>query len=108
MRGILHILAHFLVPAALASQFEKYTDSGKRWYYYWAIMSATMVIDLDHLLANPVYDPNRCSIGFHPLHSFWAIGMYVLLLIPQKTRVVSVGLLVHIMLDGIDCMMIQV
>jgi hypothetical protein len=68
-------------------------------------MSATMVVDLDHLLANPVYDPGRCSIGFHPLHSFWAIGAYALLLIPEKTRVISIGLLVHMMLDSIDCVM---
>ena len=77
----------------------------KGWGTYWAIMSATMVVDLDHLLANPVYDPGRCSIGFHPLHSFWAIGAYALLLIPEKTRVISIGLLVHMMLDSIDCVM---
>jgi len=68
-------------------------------------MSATMVVDLDHLLAHPIYDPGRCSIGFHPLHSFWAIGAYSLLLIPDKTRVIAIGLMVHMMLDGIDCVL---
>jgi len=64
-----------------------------------------MLVDLDHLLADPVYDPGRCSLGFHPLHSIWAIGVYVLLIFPKKTRVISIGLLVHMMLDGIDCAM---
>ena len=31
-------------------------------------MLATMVVDLDHLLADPILDPQRCGIGFHPLH----------------------------------------
>jgi len=105
MRGILHILAHFLVPAAIAPGLRKFMGEGKSWVYYWIVMSATIVVDLDHLLANPIYDPNRCSIGYHPLHSFWAIGIYVLLLVPKKTRVISVGLLVHMALDGIDCVM---
>ena len=28
----------------------------------------TMMVDLDHLIADPIFDPQRC-IGFHPLHS---------------------------------------
>ena len=103
MRGLLHIVAHFLVPAAIAPWMSKYMRPEKSWKYYWIVMSATIAVDLDHLLANPIYDPGRCSIGFHPLHSIWAIGVYVLLLIPEKTRVISVGLLVHMMLDSIDC-----
>jgi hypothetical protein len=64
-----------------------------------------MVIDLDHLLADPIYDPSRCSIGFHPLHTVWAIGAYIIMLYPQRTRIVAIGLLIHIVLDGIDCKM---
>lgn len=105
MRAVLHILAHFLVPAALAPAVRKLMGSTRSWIYYWAIMSATIVVDLDHLLADPLYDPNRCSIGFHPLHSFWAIGVYLLLLVPDKTRVISIGLILHMLLDVIDCAM---
>ncbi len=105
MRGILHIAAHFLVPAGIAPWLSKYMDEGKSWQYYWLVMSSTIIVDLDHLLANPIYNPGRCSIGFHPLHSFWAIGAYVLLLIPKKTRVISIGLIIHMLLDGIDCAM---
>lgn len=68
-------------------------------------MVATMAVDLDHLLAVPVYDPNRCSIGFHPLHSYYAIGVYVILLFFPKTRLVGIGLVIHMILDYIDCFM---
>ncbi|NQT63501.1 MAG: hypothetical protein HQ556_11125 [Candidatus Marinimicrobia bacterium] len=105
MRGILHIVAHFLIPAAIAPWMSKYMLPQKSWKYYWVLMSATIAVDLDHLLAYPIYDPGRCSIGFHPLHTFWAIGAYMLLLIPEKTRVISLGLIVHMMLDSIDCIM---
>jgi hypothetical protein len=27
--------------------------------------SATMLIDLDHLLVEPIFETNRCSINFH-------------------------------------------
>ena len=64
-----------------------------------------MVVDLDHLLAVPIYDPNRCSIGFHPLHSYYAIGVYVILLFFPKTRLVGIGLVIHMILDYIDCFM---
>ena len=67
-------------------------------------MFATMVVDLDHLLAVPIYDPDRCSIGFHPLHSYLAIGLYFLMSIWPKTRLVGIGLLVHMVLDFLDCL----
>lgn len=66
-------------------------------------MIATMAVDLDHLLANPIYDPNRCSIGFHPLHSYIAIGVYTVLLFFPRIRIIAIGLLIHIVLDYADC-----
>lgn len=62
-----------------------------------------MLIDIDHLLANPIYDPGRCSIGFHPLHELWFIALYVALCFLPKTRLLGIGLLVHVALDTIDC-----
>ncbi|MCF6238173.1 MAG: DUF6122 family protein [Candidatus Marinimicrobia bacterium] len=105
MRGLLHIIAHFAVPAIIAPWLVKWLELPKKWTSYWLLMVATMVIDLDHLLADPIYDPGRCSIGFHPLHSIWAIGLYFALLFPQKSRVVAIGFLIHIALDAIDCAM---
>jgi len=103
MRSILHIIAHFAVPALVSPGLVKWLQPTKKWTYYWYLMSATILIDLDHLLATPIYNPDRCSIGFHPLHTVWAIGLYVMLLFPRKTRVIGIGLLIHIVLDAIDC-----
>ena len=66
-------------------------------------MLAGLAIDLDHLLANPIYDPGRCSIGFHPLHTDLPIALYGLALFHRKTRVVGIGLCIHVILDSIDC-----
>ncbi len=70
-------------------------------------MLATMAIDLDHLLADPIFDPNRCSIGFHPLHTIWAGGFYLLLLLVPRwwMRAMAIGCLWHLVTDGGDCLM---
>ena len=70
-----------------------------------SMMMLTMVVDIDHLLANPIYDPGRCSIGFHPLHELVPIGIYVLLCFHSKTRLVGLGLTIHMLLDSLDCQM---
>lgn len=62
-----------------------------------------MLIDIDHLLANPIYDPGRCSIGFHPLHELWFIALYIVVSLLPRTRLIGIGLLIHIALDTIDC-----
>jgi hypothetical protein len=66
-------------------------------------MIATMLVDIDHVFADPIYDPTRCSIGFHPLHQLWFIAFYVALCFFPKTRLVGIGLSVHMALDAIDC-----
>ncbi len=66
-------------------------------------MMATMLVDLDHLLANPIYDAGRCSIGFHPLHGLVPMMIYCLLCLLPKTRYVGIGLMIHMLLDSIDC-----
>ena len=62
-----------------------------------------MLVDLDHLLATPIYDPSRCSIGFHPLHTLLPIITYGVLSLIPKTRYIGLGLIVHMILDSIDC-----
>ena len=64
-----------------------------------------MLVDLDHLFASPIFDPNRCSINFHPLHSYYAIGFYFLMaFIPNtKVRIIAIGLLFHMATDFLDC-----
>ncbi len=66
-------------------------------------MLATMLIDVDHLFATPIFDPGRCSINFHPLHTYWAMIVYVVLLFFKKTRIIAIGLLFHMFTDFIDC-----
>jgi hypothetical protein len=97
----IHYSLHFFLPGLLAWIFFK-----KDWGIAWLIMVGTMLVDLDHLLANPIFDPNRCSIGFHPFHSYYAIAIYFLaLLIPNKyTRMIAVGLIVHMFIDFQDCL----
>lgn len=103
IRPIAHILLHFIVPGIVAG--AAFRD---RWKSAWLIMALTIVVDLDHLLANPIYDPNRCSIGFHPLHSFPAIVIYLVLTSITKTRLIGLGLLIHMALDGLDCIWMKV
>ena len=95
---MLHISLHLVVPLAVVGLFFK-TD----WKIAYFIMLFTMLVDLDHLLANPIYDPNRCSIGFHPLHQPWFIAFYFILSFYPKTRFIGVGLVIHMVLDAIDC-----
>lgn len=98
LQNLVHYNLHFLLPLVIAVTFYK-----TYWLKAYLIMVATMLIDLDHLLATPIFDPNRCSINFHPLHTYWAIGLYVLLLIPKKTRLIGIGLVIHIIADSADC-----
>jgi hypothetical protein len=100
MRSELHLVLHAVVPLAVALLFYR-----GQWKRAWIIMFATMLVDLDHLVADPIYDPDRCSIGFHPLHTWPAIAVYVLLTIPRPTRLVGLGLVIHMALDGLDCLL---
>ena len=94
----IHLMLHFVVPGLVA--WWGFRD---RWRKAWLIMVATMIVDLDHLLADPVFDPSRCSIGFHPLHSGLAILVYLGMAGVPATRLIGIGLLIHMGLDGLDC-----
>ena len=97
-RPVIHLALHFLAPALVAR-----VAYAPQWRHAWLVMMATMLVDLDHLLAVPLYDPNRCSMGFHPLHTWPAVAVYVLLLAVPKWRLVAIGLLIHMLLDSLDC-----
>ncbi len=95
---MIHITLHFLVPALVVTCFFR-----RDWKRAYLVMAATMLVDVDHLLAVPIYDPGRCSIGFHPLHRLAFIGIYTALSLIPKTRLVGIGLVIHMALDAIDC-----
>lgn len=113
---MIHIALHFIVPLLVALAFYR-----ERWRNAFMILIATMLVDIDHLLADPIYDPERCSIGFHPLHTLPAIGIYAaIFLLPLRVgrggerprlrpaartlHLVGLGLLIHMALDGLDCL----
>lgn len=110
-----HIVLHFIVPLLVAGVV--YRRHFVRAAFF---MLATMAVDLDHLLAVPIYDPARCSIGFHPLHSIPAIVAYAfVMLLPLwlgrkqdapgfrngafALHWIGLGLLIHMGLDWSDC-----
>ena len=100
---ILHIALHFFIPALLAAAVFLVHKDVPRVGLIYLLMVATMLVDLDHLVAVPIYDPERCSIGFHPLHQEFMIGVYACLCLFPKTRWIGIGLLIHMGLDAQDC-----
>ena len=99
---MLHIAIHLLVPALVAIWVFPENK-----YRVFLILASTLLVDLDHLLASPIYDPSRCSIGFHPLHGYIAIGGYGLMLLHKKSRLVGLGLMIHMLLDTSDCIVMD-
>lgn len=100
LKFFIHYGFHFIVPIFIA-----YIFYNKQWKKVYFILIAGIIIDLDHILASPIFDPNRCSITFHPLHSYYAIGLYSILFFFKKTRVLGLALLLHILADTIDCIL---
>ncbi|TVZ55717.1 hypothetical protein OD91_0982 [Lutibacter sp. Hel_I_33_5] len=98
IKFLLHYGLHFIAPLLIAYLINK-----DHWLKIYLVFILTMLVDLDHLLATPIFDPNRCSIGFHPLHSYIAISIYGVLLFFKKTRIIAIGLLLHMLADYIDC-----
>lgn len=93
-----HLLQHLVFPLIIALVFFR-----PRWKFAFLVMMSTMLVDIDHIVADPIYDPMRCSIGFHPFHRLLPIAAYILLSLVPKTRLVGLGLVIHMILDSIDC-----
>lgn len=101
IQTITHYFLHFGFPFFIALVFFR-----KDWKKVYLILIATMLVDLDHLLANPIFQANRCSINFHVLHTYHAILVYTILLLLRKPfNVIGIGLLFHMFTDFIDCLM---
>jgi len=102
LRHFLHYGIHFLVPMAIAFLFFKENRLKVALF-----LLAGLLLDVDHILADPVFDSNRCSIGFHPLHSYFVIPFYFGLLFWKKTRLLGLALSIHIIADATDCLFIS-
>lgn len=100
IQPVIHYFLHFIFPGILSYVF--YRD---KWKNVYLVFLLTMLVDLDHLFATPVFQACRCSIDFHPLHSYYAIAVYFLLLFYKPTRIIAIGLLLHMATDGLDCWM---
>lgn len=128
LRAIIHLLLHVAVPGLVAwlvfrdpqpqrvqagvpqlsepqrSMLRSSMLRPSTFQRAWLLLLLGWAIDLDHLLADPIYAPDRCSIGFHPLHTAPAVLVYGALTVPRQTRLLGIGLLIHIGLDLIDCL----
>lgn len=123
LQTIIHYSMHLILPGLVAWVFFR-----THWKKAYLIMLATMLVDLDHVFAcshmfpeeggfqfisfkhlfecDHIFVADRCSIGFHPLHTNWAIGVYLVLLFFKKTRWAAVGLVLHMISDFQDCLWI--
>ena len=99
---IVHLAGHLLLPVGIA-----YSGYGPNWKSAAKVMIASNLVDADHLLAKPIYDMGRCSIGTHPLHSLPAIGIYSAMTLNQRTQELGIGLLTHMAVDFVDCINTQ-
>lgn len=100
LRHLLHYGIHFLIPILIAIWFFKDHRTKVA-----LILLAGIIIDVDHLWATPLFDTNRCSIGFHTLHSYWAIAIYCILPFFKPTRIIGLALIIHIFADTLDCLL---
>ncbi len=101
MQTTLHYFLHLGFPFFIAYFFFR-----KDWKNAYLILLATMLVDLDHLFASPIFQENRCSINFHPLHTYYAMIIYIVLLFFRKPfQIIGIGLLFHMFTDLVDCMM---
>ena len=97
----IHYSLHFIFPLLIAFIFFR-----KDWKKVYLIMLLTMIVDLDHLIANPIFQADRCSINFHPLHTYYAIAAYIILIFFRKPlNIIGIGLLLHMITDFIDCLL---
>lgn len=79
----------------------------ERWWQAGLVIASANLIDVDHLLADPIFDPNRCSIGFHLLHGWIAAAIYAAMIVVPRwwVRALGTGALLHLVVDYGDCLM---
>ncbi|MFN8206023.1 MAG: DUF6122 family protein [Bacteroidales bacterium] len=100
MQLFIHYFLHLLFPLLLALLFFR-----KDWKKVYLILLLTMLVDADHLLADPVFQANRCSIGFHYLHTGYAMIFYCALLFFRRPyNIIGLGLVLHMATDLTDCL----
>lgn len=100
---LLHLTSN-LVLVAIVYLFSKYVSKKNfNWKFATILLFSSNLMDLDHLLASPIYDPLRCSINFHPLHSWYMFPIYAIGLFLKKYSFLFIGTILHLALDYADC-----
>lgn len=99
LKNLVHYGLHFLFPIVIAYIFYR-----SHWKKASLILLFTMLVDIDHVFATPIFDPSRNSIGFHYLHTLPAIAVYAVVFIFGKGnwRLIALGLLLHMATDYQD------
>lgn len=100
----IHFVSNIILIAGIYA-YERFIRKKEHFNlkYVSILVFASNLIDIDHLLANPIYDPNRCGINFHPLHSWYVFPFYILGGIFGKYKYLFWGIGMHLILDLIDC-----
>lgn len=103
LRHFIHYFLHLVFPYFLA----KTIDNKNYLKVYFALLSS-MLIDLDHLFADPIFDPNRCSIDFHFLHQieFFSIYLIGFFISKKYIKFFFLGLIMHLIIDKLDCILV--
>ena len=109
---LLDSLVHVLVMVVLLLViylFDKdYHAFDKKFLTLSLFVFGSLLIHVDHFLATPIYDPSRCSINTHPLHSWYVFPLYFagLFLKDKRWRYAFVAVWLHLALDGIACLLL--
>lgn len=99
LKEFIHYFLHFVFPVFIVLVFFR-----NNWKKAYLLMLATMLVDVDHIFANPIFEPGRNSIGYHPLHTYPMIALYFLgtIFLKGNYRIIAVGLLFHMFTDFQD------
>ena len=74
------------------------------------LWSETMVVDIDICWPTPFTTPIAVASAFTRSIPTPAIAAYLLLLVIPRTdwlRLIALGLVIHMLLDGVDCLWIR-
>lgn len=100
----IHAVSNIVLILALAFYEKLRFKRMPNWKNISLLVFASQLIDFDHLLATPIYDPLRCSINFHPLHSWYMFPVYVAGVLFKKYSYFFIAIGLHLVLDYFDCM----
>ena len=101
---VIHLLADVVLIGVIYFYYTKVRKKSVNMGYISLMIFASNLIDVDHLVADPIYDPTRCSINFHPLHKLYLFPLYVLGLFWRRYSYFFMGIVLHIALDGVSCL----